>query len=164
MPMKKTTTAKKSVTKENNKKVDLKRWEDYQYWSNLGDKKRDEIMDRMCEKYGMDFMAKKISTRKLNLYLEPADFTITEVTPLGTITAALYDEFSACRRKDGGFIYRTGLSVVSPDEKDVSTEAHYHFEGFDSVMCEVVETMCDKLAELVRGAFYNLYNRQHKGK
>lgn len=148
-------TRKKATTrKTTRKKIDIEKWDDYSYWTNLTEMKQQEMLEKFAEKHGMDMLAQKYSQRTLGLLIDPVDFTITEKTPLGVITVGVYDELYKARNKEGGFIWRACITKM--DEKNSDSNVYIHYEWGDTIFYEVIEAICDRMGGWMRVAFNDL--------
>lgn len=144
---------KKKTTKKN--KIDLSKWDEYSYWTNLAEMKQQDVMRKFEEKNGLALLGHKYSQRTLGLLIDPADFTITEKTPLGEITVGVYDELYKTRNKDGGFIWQCCITkIVDGGASDSKTYIHYEWN--DTTYYEAIEAICNRLGDWMRVAFNEL--------
>lgn len=159
--MAKITKTKQTARKKTTKKINTDKWDDYSYWSEYGWPTQRAIQHKIADTFGMGVLGKRISQRGLNCYFNPADFTMSDKTPFGTVSVALFDGLVKCAGKDGGCVFKLGLSKEHGDEL-VDSEVFYKYAGSDTIYIDVLDTIIYEMSMSLRAAYEELKKKYGK--
>lgn len=138
-------------------KIDCSKY-DYDYWSSLGRKMKKKMYGEFVDRFGFDALGKRATNGNIGRYFDdPAIFTMSENTPLGTITVTLLGNITKVGKEDG-FAFDVSWSTYCKlcDEADAGCDIEY--SAYANYFVEVIEAICDHLTGLMRKKFSELYH------